>query len=259
VVLAVRDRARGEAARRAIDAESPGAQLEVRQLDLADLDAVRAFAEGLDALDVLVNNAGVGTAPLSRTREGVTLQFGANHLGHFLLTALLWPKLLRSTGPRVVTVGSGFGRKGTLRLDNLDASRGYSQGRAYSQSKLANSLFAAELDRRARRLGAPVLSLLAHPGVAATPMQQKPTGLMGVAARLVSAVFARSQQNGALSVIEASTSLTAKGGDIYGPGPGKTDPPRLEPRWPSFDAVDAAKALWARSEALTGTSFLHDA
>ncbi|MBC8067023.1 MAG: SDR family NAD(P)-dependent oxidoreductase [Deltaproteobacteria bacterium] len=258
IILAVRDRARGEDARDAIRTNNPSADLEVRVLDLAELDAVRDFAAEIEAVDVLVNNAGIGAMPLQRTREGVTTQFGVNHLGHFLLTALLWPRLSASVSPRVVTVGSGFGRKGRLDLDNLDASRGYGQGRAYMQSKLANSLFAAELDRRARSSGARPISVLAHPGVAATAMPRKPTGLVGVAARIVSVLFARSQESGALPLVEAATSLAVHGGEIFGPGRGRAGPLQ-EPRWPSFDDLGGAAALWARSEELTRTPFLREA
>lgn len=162
VIMAVRDLSRGEAARAKVLAEVPGAALALERVDLLDLDSVRALAERLVSVDVLINNAGLGTMPLVLTKERVYSQFGANHLGHFLLTALLWPKLEAGRDARVVTVTSGFGKKGVLDLDNLDGSRGYGQGRAYMQSKLANALFGAELDRRLRarrggeeRAGAP--------------------------------------------------------------------------------------------------------
>ena len=171
---------------------------------------MRALGEMKLKLDVLINNAGVGTIPLQKTKEGVYLQFGANHLGHFLLSALLLPQLEAGSEPRIVTVSSGFGRKGTLNLANLDASRGYSQSGAYMQSKLANALFAAELDRRLRASGSPVKSVVAHPGIAATPFQQKPTGIMGVISRTISALFGRPAENGALPTVQAAWEPTCK-------------------------------------------------
>lgn len=256
VVLAVRDEQRGAAARAAILAAHPSAEVSVARVDLTDLDSVRALAKALPRVDVLVNNAGIGTAPLVRSREGVVSQFAANHLGHFLLTALLWPKLTSAVDGRVVTVGSGFGRRGTLDLSNLDASRGYSQGGAYVQSKLANTLFAAELSRRAEAAGASVKSVLVHPGVAATEMQRKPTGLLGVLARTVRALLARSAENGARPTVLAATGADVKSGEVYGPGRWASDPARREERWPAMEDRDGARALWERSEALTGTRFL---
>jgi NAD(P)-dependent dehydrogenase (short-subunit alcohol dehydrogenase family) len=249
VIMAVRDLGRGEAARAELLREHPKAVLELEQVDLADLDSVRA-------LGALINHAGLGTAPLRRTAEGVYAQFGANHLGHFLLTALLLPQLEKGTDPRVVTVSSGFGRKGKMNLDNLDASQGYSQGTAYMQSKLANALFGAELDRRLRAKGSPVKSVLAHPGVAATPMQQKPTGWMGVVSRAVSALFGRTAANGALPTIEAADGANVRSGEVYGPGKRKSDPARREEAWPSMRDLEGARALWERSEQLTKARFL---
>jgi len=256
VVLAVRNRARGEAALAVIEGEHPHAELSLAVVDLADLDTVRALAETRPEIDILINNAGVGTVPLERTKEGVVLQFGANHLGHFLLTALLYPQLERARDPRVVTISSGFGRKGKLDLRNVDASRSYSSGGAYMQSKLANALFAAELDRRLRARNSHIKSVVAHPGIAQTPLQQKPTGAMGVLSRTVSALFGRSAQNGALPTVQAAMGPDVQSGDVFGPGSGKTAQPKRESRWPAFDDLETARALWDRSEALTGIRWL---
>lgn len=254
VIMAVRDLSRGEAARAKVLAELPGAVLELEHVDLLDLDSVRALAARLVSVDVLINNAGLGTMPLVLTKERVYSQFGANHLGHFLLTALLWPKLEAGRDARVVTVTSGFGKKGVLDLDNLDGSRGYGQGRAYMQSKLANALFGAELDRRLRARGAAVKSVLVHPGVAATEMQKKPRGVMGVIGRLVHA-FASSPTRGARPTVDAATLDSIASGEVYGPGSGE-GPARREAPWPSMRDLDGAAALWARSEQLTGVRFL---
>ncbi|MGV3625930.1 MAG: SDR family NAD(P)-dependent oxidoreductase [Archangium sp.] len=250
VIMAVRDASRGEAAKAKVLAEFPAAQLEVERVDLLDLDSVRALAERVTSVDVLINNAGLGTAPLSLTKENVYSQFGANHLGHFLLTALLMPKLERGDDPRVVTVSSGFGKKGKLDLDNLDASRGYGQGRAYMQSKLANAIFGAELDRRLRVRGSKVKSVVVHPGVAATEMQKKPTGLMGVLSRVVHALASPPERGAEPTVFAALGDV--QGGEVYGPS--KKGAVR-ETTWPSMRDVEGGEALWRRSEALAAVRF----
>src|SRR3954453_20944272 len=165
VVLAVRDTAKGEQAATTIDGER-----EVRRLDLADLGSVRAFADAWDGdLDVLINNAGVMATPERRTADGFELQIGTNHLGPFALTNLLLPRI----ADRVVTVSSGGHRMGTIRLDDLNWHRGgYQRWRAYGQSKLANLLFMLELQRRLAEAGSSVRALAAHPGYAATNLQQ---------------------------------------------------------------------------------------
>lgn len=256
VVMAVRDLKRGEAARAEVLAQYPSARIELEQVDLMELDSVRALAARVKKVDVLVNNAGIGTAPLQKTKEGVYSQFGANHLGHFVLTALLLPQLEKGDDPRVVTVSSGFGKKGKLDLTNLDASRGYSQLTAYMQSKLANALFGAELERRLRAKGSRVKSVVVHPGLAATGMQQKPTGLMGVMSRLVSTLFARPATNGAMPTVKAALDADVQSGEVYGPGRRLADPAQREPTWPSMKDLEGARALWERSESLAGLRFL---
>jgi NAD(P)-dependent dehydrogenase (short-subunit alcohol dehydrogenase family) len=177
-VLAVRRTERGEAAAAAIQATSPGASLEVMALDLADLASVHRFAAAIrsrwQALDLLINNAGVGSASLQRTADGFELAFGTNHLGHFALTGLLLPAMTGPPAARVVTVASLAHAPGHIDFGNLDASKGYAELRAYAQSKLANLLFAYELHRRLSATGAGLLSVAAHPGWAATDMNIRP-------------------------------------------------------------------------------------
>lgn len=255
VVMAVRTEARGQEARQALLNELPAAQLDVVPLDLVDPDSISRLAARDLGVDVLVLNAGTGGAEKRLTSAGVLEQFAANHLGHFLLTALTFERLALRTDARVVTVGSGFGRKGVLALDNLDGSRGYFSMRAYMQSKLANTLFMAELDRRVRASGRAVKSVLAHPGVAATEMQQKPKGFEGLISRTVSALFGRPAANGAWPTFEAATAPSVESGDVYGPGKGRTDPPLKEAVWAAMRDVEQGRALWARSEALAGVRF----
>ena len=175
VVLAVRTVAKGEAARDEILAAHPDAALEVRRLDLADLASVRAFAEAWDGdLDLLINNAGVMAVPEGRTADGFETQIGTNHLGHFALTGLLLPTLLAGDRPRVVTLSSNAHRMGRMSFDDLQGERRYFRWTAYGQAKLANLLFALELQRRADRGAADLESVAAHPGFASTNLQLQP-------------------------------------------------------------------------------------
>ena len=165
VVLAVRNLDKGREA-----AAGMTGHVEVRQLDLADLASVRAFAEDVtEPVDLLINNAGVMIPPLTRTADGFELQFGTNHLGHFALTNLLLPRVRG----RVVTVSSTGHRAGAIDFDDLNwERRPYRAMPAYAQSKLANLLFTAELQRRLTELGSPVLATAAHPGISATKAHQ---------------------------------------------------------------------------------------
>ena len=163
-MLAVRNAEKGQAAAAAMPGET-----EVRELDLASLDSVRAFAAGWEGeIDLLINNAGVMVPPLSRTADGFELQFGTNHLGHFALTNLL---LEHVTG-RVVTVSSAASPDWAHRLRRPQLGAQALPGwRAYGQSKLANLLFTSELQRRLTAAGSRVLATAAHPGYAATNLQ----------------------------------------------------------------------------------------
>ena len=183
VVLAVRDETKGRRAVAEISTAQPGARLELRRLDLADLDSVTAFAAGMQdsalQVDVLINNAGVMGPPHTRNRDGQELQFATNHLGHFALTGLLLDQLQTRHDPRVVTVTSDLHRGARIEFDYLTGVRTYAPMRFYRQSKFANVVFALELDRRLRAARTPVRSLLAHPGFSATNLQTTgPTGLL---------------------------------------------------------------------------------
>jgi NAD(P)-dependent dehydrogenase (short-subunit alcohol dehydrogenase family) len=250
VVLAVRDPARGERAAATIDGET-----EVRRLDLADLDSVRAFAEQWDGeLDVLINNAGVMAPPLGRTKDGFELQFGTNHLGHFALTNLLLPHIT----DRVVTVSSGAHRFGSMRFDDPNWERGgYDRWRAYGQSKLANLLFTLELQRRLAAAGSDLRAVAAHPGYAATNLQSHTgsrlqNGLMALGNRLI----AQSDEMGALPTVYAATQ-DIPGGSYVGPDglAEQRGHPRLVGRSKAASDTEAARRLWALSEELTATGF----
>ena len=249
VTLAVRDTAKGEAAA----AEMTGS-VDVRRLDLADLSSVRAFADAwADDLDVLVNNAGVMAVPESRTKEGFEMQIGTNHLGHFALTNLLLPRIR----DRVVSVSSGAHRIGKIRLDDLNWEKGYSRWPAYGQSKLANLLFIAELQRRLEEAGSPVRAVAAHPGYAATNLQAR-TGsvLQNTFMWVTNLVIAQSDEMGALPTLYAATQDIP--GDSYVGPDGFQEQrghPKLVGRSGAAKDADTARRLWELSEELTAVSF----
>jgi NAD(P)-dependent dehydrogenase (short-subunit alcohol dehydrogenase family) len=253
VILAVRDEARGGRAAAALP--GPGAN-EVRLLDLASLDSVRAFARDWSGpVDLLVNNAGVMIPPLSRTADGFELQFGTNHLGHFALTNLLLPNI---TG-RVVTVSSGAHRSGRIDFDDLNWERkAYRPWRAYGQSKLANLLFTAELQRRLTEAGSPVLSMAAHPGYAATNLQSHSGNrLLKLAMeKLGNRLLAQDAASGALPTLYAAVG-DLPGNSFIGPSDlgGMRGAPAPSPRSKAASDTEAARRLWQVSESLTGVTF----
>jgi NAD(P)-dependent dehydrogenase (short-subunit alcohol dehydrogenase family) len=263
VVLAVRRTGRGDAAAAAIRATSPGASLEVMALDLADLASVHRFAAAVrsrwQAVDLLINNAGVGSASLRRTADGFELVFGTNHLGHFALTGLLLPALTGPPAARVVTVASLAHARGDIDFGNLDASNGYAMGRAYSQSKLANLLFTYELQRRLSAAGAGLISVAAHPGWAATEMEIRPPGErrrpLEEVAHMLTMHLAAPPAQGARPILYAATSPEVRGGDYIGPRSGLRGPPaRVRSSDRSHDP-ELARRLWQMSEEMTGVRF----
>jgi NAD(P)-dependent dehydrogenase (short-subunit alcohol dehydrogenase family) len=250
VVMAVRDEARGKAAA----ADVPG-DVEVRALDLADLESVQAFAGSWSGpLDVLVNNAGIMAVPAGVTVDGFELQFGTNHLGHFALTNLLLPHVT----DRVVTVSSTMHRVGAIVLDDLNwQRRPYSAERAYGQSKLANLLFTLELQRRLEAAGSAVRATAAHPGWAATNLQshsgsRTKDAVMGVGNLL----FGTSPERGALPTLFAATA-DVPGCSYIGPGGrlGFRGAPAPAGRTAAARDGDMARRMWAASAELTGVDF----
>jgi NAD(P)-dependent dehydrogenase (short-subunit alcohol dehydrogenase family) len=262
VVLACRNLAKGEAARSEIEAAAPGAPLELEELDLSSLDSVRAFAERFrgrhDGLDLLINNAGVMAPPRSQTADGFELQFGTNHLGHFALTGLLIGSMEGREDGRVVTLSSTAHRTGRIAFDNLGGEHRYFRWRAYGQSKLANLLFALELERRLRAAGSSVKSMAAHPGYAATNLQSAGPPLVDRLVMSVSnRVIAQSDEMGALPTLYAATEPGLPGGTYAGPGGFAEQRGHPEPVAPSKAARDeeVARRLWEVSEEMTGVRF----
>jgi NAD(P)-dependent dehydrogenase (short-subunit alcohol dehydrogenase family) len=250
VVLAVRDVEKGNAAA----ATMPG-ETEVRRLDLASLASVREFAAAWEGdLDLLINNAGVMVPPFTRTEDGFELQFGTNHLGHFALTNLL---LGHVTG-RVVTVSSTGHRMGKIAFDDLNwERRSYTPWRAYGQSKLANLLFTAELQRRLTAAGSSVLATAAHPGYAATNLQfHSGRRVVDIVSALGNRVLAQDEDGGALPTLYAATA-DIPGDSFAGPGGfmEQRGAPKLVGRSDAAQDAGVARRLWDASEALTGVRF----
>jgi NAD(P)-dependent dehydrogenase (short-subunit alcohol dehydrogenase family) len=270
VLLGCRNEAKGQAAlerllREPRGANGGGASAEVVQLDMASLASIRSFAAAFIgrgiALDLLINNAGVMALPKRElTEDGFERQFGTNHLGHFALTGLLLPALMAAPAPRVVTVASLAHRNGKIDFDNLQRERGYEGWDAYNASKLANILFAKELDRRARAAHSRLLSLAVHPGVSTTSIFENgpgTTNLKAIMVKLLAPVMMQNDEGGALPTLYAATSPDAHGGEYIGPdgfGELKGAPVVVQPRPQALD-VAVGERLWAVSEELTGVHY----
>src|ERR687898_1066087 len=225
----------------------------------ARLESVRAFAERFrashDGLDLLINNAGVMAPPRRRTADGFELQFGTNHLGHFALTTALLETMEGREDARVVTLSSTAHKMGRINFENLNGDRHYFRWNAYGQSKLANLLFALELDRRLRAAGSTVQSLAAHPGYAATNLQSAGPPLFDrLVMKLSDAVVAQNDEMGALPQLYAATEPGLEGGTYVGPdgaGEHRGHPTIVKPNGAARDE-GAARRLWEVSEQLTG-------
>jgi NAD(P)-dependent dehydrogenase (short-subunit alcohol dehydrogenase family) len=263
VLMAVRDQGKARAAQQEITTEVAGADLKLYELDLASLDSVRACAATIltdhARIDLLVNNAGVMGIPRQSTADGLEKQLGVNHLGHFVLTRHLLPALLAGTAGRVVSVTSFaryIGR--AVRADDPPLPSRYDTWTAYGRAKLANLLFAVELQQRLESAGASTLSVAAHPGLSHTDLQarsvRETNGGMSqrfwdVAARRIGMAPPRA----ALVLLRAATDPSARGGELYGP------------RWFTFGSPvrrsvigrpgQAGPNLWKYSERATGERF----
>jgi NAD(P)-dependent dehydrogenase (short-subunit alcohol dehydrogenase family) len=245
VVLAVRNATKGKQAADAIRGVT-----EVRQLDLASLDSVRTFVREWDGpIDLLINNAGITAPALCRTADGFELQFGTNHLGPFALTNLLLPNIVG----RVVTLGSQVERMGRINFDDLNWERTpYKESRSYANSKLANVLFTAELQRRLSAAGSPVIATVAHPGLVSSSIYDQASGF----ARLFVRLLSQSTEEGALPVLYAAVA-DIPGNSFVGPEYllHMRGPPVLIKSSKVAQDADLAQRLWIVSEKLTGVQF----
>jgi NAD(P)-dependent dehydrogenase (short-subunit alcohol dehydrogenase family) len=261
VVMACRNLDKGHAAIEQVRAAVPDAQVQLEELDLASLESVRGFAERYrathDGLDLLINNAGVMAPPRRRTADGFELQFGTNHLGHFLLTTLLLDLMEGREDARVVTLSSTAHKMGRISFDNLGGDRRYFRWNAYGQSKLANLLFALELDRRLRHKDSTVKSLAAHPGYASTNLQSAAAPLVDrLVMKVGNTVIAQNDEMGALPQLFAATEPGLEGGTYIGPdGPGEQrgHPTIVSPNGRAQDE-DTARRLWRVSENLNSVA-----
>ena len=259
VVLACRNMDKGRSALAEVESAATGPEPELEELDLASLSSVRSFAQRVgerhQGLDLLINNAGVMASPRRHTADGFELHIGTNHLGHFALTNLLLPLMEGRRDARVVTLSSNAHK--TVRgisFENLNGDRRYFRWNAYGQSKLANLLFALELDRRLRAKGSTVKSLAAHPGYAATNLQTAAAPLVDrLVMKVGNTVIAQNDEMGALPVLYAATEPGLEGGTYVGPdgiaeqrGHPKVVSPNRVARNP-----ETARRLWEVSEELT--------
>jgi NAD(P)-dependent dehydrogenase (short-subunit alcohol dehydrogenase family) len=274
VILACRSEQKGEQAvrqiRSALGDAGKDVEIEIRRLDLASLESVREFAESVDAdlpdgLDLLVNNAGVMATPQLRTEDGFELQFGTNHLGHFALTGRLFDALKRKQDSRIVTISSVMANRGRLNFDDLQSEEGYGRWRAYCQSKLANLVFALDLQSLIGEAGLEMKSLAAHPGVSDTNLTSAgndlDSSLFGLVSKpflkLSDIAFAQSPEMGALPTLRAATDPGLAGGSYIGPDGFRGfrgNPVVVTPRRLALNH-EVAERLWKASVEATGVDF----
>lgn len=261
VVLACRNIEKATLAKQDILKEVPNADLEIMQIDLSKLDAVRAFAktylEKYQTLDLLINNAGVMVPPFSLTKDGFELQMAANYFGHFLLTGLLLKTILATPNSRIVSLSSMAHRSGKINFDDLQSRQKYSAIQAYSQSKLACLMYGYELQRRLEVAGhTTTISTIAHPGASHTNLGQHIPKWAMTLFSVFMPLFSHSAKAGAQPTLWAAIGV-AEGGDYFGPTgfreikgkPGKVD------STPLSKDKDIAKKLWEVSEQLTDISY----
>ncbi|ROP43160.1 oxidoreductase [Pseudokineococcus lusitanus] len=272
VVMTARSRERGETALAEVRRRAPGAQVELQMLDLASLASVADLATrmtaslGAHGLDLLVNNAGVMAVPQGRTADGFETQIGTNFLGHFALTGRLLGPLLQSETagrrPRVVSLSSMAHRWGRITPDDLMREKRYGAWSVYGQSKLADLMFALELDRRTDRAARELVSVAAHPGISATNLfTQGPLGRLPRPVRdglgKVGELVMQSPEMGAWPVLRAATAPDVVGGEYYGPaGAGeRSGPPVRVGTSARAQDVDMARWLWDEAVRLTGVHY----
>lgn len=256
VILACRNPSKGNDALQAIKTENPTGQVSLMTLDLANLESIhdfsKAFIEKYDSLDILINNAGVMAPPFTKTADGFELQFGTNHLGHFALTGHLMPALEAADKARIVVVSSLAHRFGRINFKNLNGEKCYLRWPAYGQSKLANLMFAKELQRRLQKTNSRVIALAAHPGVSATQLSRHVPG--GKLAKKIG----QPQMAGALPTLYAATAPEIVGGEYIGPDGLLELMGKPKNAYVAAKAVDndTATRLWSVSENLTQVAYL---
>ena len=273
IVLAVRDTNKGQSVKNQILNQTPSAVIEVAALDLMDLDSVRKFAasQSTKPIDVLLNNAGIMAVPFEKTKDGFESQMGTNHLGHFLLTELLFDAISEGSNPRIVNVSSSAHRLGKLKTGDINelnmSKENYSPWTVYGNSKLANLLFTNELVRRLKLVNSNITVAVAHPGYANTNLQlvaaTKRSGIRKsvelAVTKLMNIILGQSAANGALPQIAACTWVDIQSGDYLGPRglfESRGKPKKVKMNKTAQD-IELAKRVWRTSEELVGVTFLH--
>ena len=261
--MACRNVSKANKAKKSIEKQVPKADLEVMEIDLSNLNSVRKFAQEFqekhDELSILINNAGVMMTPYMETDEGFELQFVSNYLGHFLLTGLLLPNLLKTPHSRIVSLSSLIHKNGKIKLDDLQSKKKYNPQNAYGQSKLACLLFAFELQRRLEKAGiSDTISTASHPGVADTELSRHLPKLLNLVLKYtIGPLITHSAKEGAKPTILASIGK-AKGGDYFGPT-GFMEMKGKAGKATSSDSAhdkNLAKKLWEVSEELVNQKYL---
>jgi len=260
VVLACRSLDKADAAKRDLEGQIKG-KVGVITLDLSDLASVRSAAEEVRStyskIDGLINNAGIMQTPKLKTEDGFEMQFGTNHLGHFLWTSLLLD-LVEAAEGRVVVVASIAHKFGSIDIDDLNWEKGYTPSKAYFRSKLANVMFAFELDRRLQASGSKAVCIACHPGYANTNLQSTgPTGLLNFFYKFLNPLMAQPSKAGAIPTVLAAAGTEARRGAYYGPkkmgeARGPVGDANVAPR--ALDQ-DMARKLWSASEDMIGEAF----
>ncbi|GAA1107664.1 SDR family oxidoreductase [Nesterenkonia jeotgali] len=269
LILPVRNRRKGEAAVSSILRRSPGARVQLGEMDLSSLDSVAMFGRSMQEagkpIHILINNAGVMTPPERKTTsDGFELQFGTNHLGHFALTAHLFP-LLRAGSARVTSQLSLAASRGSINWDDLNWERSYRGMDAYQQSKIAFGLFGLELDRRSRAQGWGLSSNIAHPGIAPTSLlaarpelgRSQPTSGRRIIRALSRLGLTGTVETAGLSALSAAASAEARGAQFWGPSGFQHlgGAPALQRLYTPLEDLEEARRIWVESEELVGASF----
>lgn len=260
IIMACRNLERSRASLDAIERSVSSAKLELLELDLASLNSIQTFARTFkskyERLDVLINNGGPVGSAQGVTEDGFETHFGVNHLGHFALTGLLLDVLLNTPSSRIVTVGSRMHTTGSIEWDDLMSERSYDRWTAYRQSKLANMLFAFELNRKLQAKGASTIAVAAHPGLAKTGWADNNLdGFMRLLGKIMSRISYQSASMGALPLLYAAADANVRPGGYYGPEHDtKGYPVEVQAGEVAYNELNA-KRLWELSENLTGVAY----
>ncbi|MDF2942807.1 MAG: short-chain dehydrogenase [Herbinix sp.] len=266
VIMAGRNKVKGEEAISKINKMKFDGSICFEELDLADLASIKAFGERIrtqrKSMDILVNNAAVMNPPQRKvTKDGFELQMGTNYLGHFALTAQLFPLLLKGNKPRVVTLSSVANRSGVINFDDLQSEINYKPMVTYSQSKLACLMFALELQRRSDAAGWGISSMGAHPGISRTELIPNGAGKnspAGIIRRVLGPILFQPAAHGAWPSLYAATAIEATGGTYYGPSRMNEmrGYPKVAKIAPQAIDVKVAARLWEESEKMTKINFI---